>query len=80
MLRSCVARAVLTVAALTDEVLCQSWQSSYTALQHQFTAAQMAKTVAERQATWTSSNDATRVHSRPGSHRGLGCRATRAPT
>jgi hypothetical protein len=40
----------LGVAALTDEELCQSWQSSYTALQHQFTAAQMAKTVAERQA------------------------------
>ena len=40
----------LGVAALTDEELCQSWQSSYTALQHQFTASQRAKTVAERQA------------------------------
>jgi hypothetical protein len=39
----------LGVAAFTDEELCQSWQSSYTALQHQSTAPQMATTVAERQ-------------------------------
>ncbi len=40
----------LGVAAFTDEELCQSWQASYTALQDQSTAPQMATTVAERQA------------------------------
>jgi hypothetical protein len=35
--------------ALTDEELCQSWRASYTVLQHQHSAAQMAATVAERQ-------------------------------
>ncbi len=40
----------LGVAALTDEELCEGWHASYTALQHQASAAQMATTVAERQA------------------------------
>ena len=40
----------LGVAALTDEELCQSWHASYTTLQHQASATQMATTVAERQA------------------------------
>ena len=37
------------VAALSDEKLCETWRASYTALQHQPSAAQTAALVAERQ-------------------------------
>jgi len=39
----------LDVDALTDEELCQGWRASYTVLQHQSSATQMAATVAQRQ-------------------------------